>query len=267
MGFSVETNVHDEPPLKKFKALFDASHPDYTGTGSIEDSQMDMQSGGFGNASQTQSQTGSIAEKRPVRSNTLSLGVVQEEEEETQTTHPNIVVEQKSKKRTIDAMDVDSDPIEAPVTKKVAIQDVNAVAKAKTLAAQNKPASKRATSKPPSTVGPATSGTTSQKMDTDAEFLKAIASTKRGKKTEDEFDREFNKLKIYKPEINHEEQEEQWNVLADFGDDTGLRGNFMVVVEMDTYRKEGSRQRGIALQWEGKPNFKKFKKVPLLVIA
>lgn len=265
MSFSVDTDSRNEPPLKKFKALFDASHPDYVGTASIEDSQTHAQSGALGNLSQTQSQSGSTLKGQPVQSNTLSLGVVLEEEEEpSQTQPPNVVSEQRGKKRTLDGVDVDTDLVQGPVAKKVAIQNANAVVKAKSTISQNKPVSKRATSKPPSSAGVATSDAASRKMDTDAEFLKAIASTKRGKKTEDDFDREFNKLKISKPEINREEQEEQeeqWNVLADFGDDTGLRGNFMVVVEIDIHRKDGSQRQSMTPQLEGRPNFKKFKKV------
>ena len=40
--------------------------------------------------------------------------------------------------------------------------------------------------------------------DTDAAFLQALASTKRGKRREDDFDREFNNLRISKPEIGQD---------------------------------------------------------------
>ena len=106
------------------------------------------------------------------------------------------------------------------------------------------------------------SGAAAGKPDTDNEFLKAIASTKRGKKTEDVFDREFNKLKISKPEVEKRDPEEEWAVLAEFGDDSGLRGNFMTVVEMDVFRRDGRGQAREPLrEWDGKPNYKKFKKV------
>ena len=93
----------------------------------------------------------------------------------------------------------------------------------------------------------------------------AVASTKRGKKHEDEFDREFNNLRISKPDLQREETEKAWAVLDDFGDDRDVRGNFMVVVELDV----PERPRGPALRrgdeeradWAGRPDFKKFKKV------
>ena len=73
-------------------------------------------------------------------------------------------------------------------------------------------------------------------------------------------------MKISKPELEQQEPEEEWAVLADFGDDTGLRGNFMVVVELDLYEKDKDLQNSsINHTWAGKPNFKKFKKVSFLL--
>jgi hypothetical protein len=149
--------------------------------------------------------------------------------------------------------------------KKRAIENVNAVERSE---GPLKPPSTRAASKPPSSVIPAKKdkqGAAPGKPDTDAAFLKAIASTRRGKKAEDKFDREFNNLKISKPEPEQQQEpEEEWGVLADFGDDTDLRGNFMVVVEMDVYKKDkgpDSQNSAINHVCSGKPNFKKFKKV------
>ena len=104
------------------------------------------------------------------------------------------------------------------------------------------------------------------KPDQDDAFLKAVASTKRGKKHEDEFDREFNNLRISKPDLQREEAEKDWAVLDDFGDDANMRGNFMVVVEMEVFKKEETsrdavRVSGGRIDWEGRPNYKKFKKV------
>lgn len=110
------------------------------------------------------------------------------------------------------------------------------------------------------------SGAEPGKPDRDEAFLKAVASTKRGKKQEDPFDREFNNLRISKPDLQSERASEDWAVLADFGDDSGLRGNFMVVVEMEVSRRQNSRRDAIKTtgsrsDWEGRPDFKKFKKV------
>ncbi|TFY73882.1 hypothetical protein EWM64_g10131, partial [Hericium alpestre] len=96
-------------------------------------------------------------------------------------------------------------------------------------------------------------------------FLKAVNSTKRGKKHEDAFDREFNKLRISKPELDRDQQEKDWAVLADFGND-GVRGNFMVVLELDVDRNTRAQRADRADRaessraWDGKPDFKKFKK-------
>ncbi|TFY51930.1 hypothetical protein EVJ58_g10303, partial [Rhodofomes roseus] len=89
-------------------------------------------------------------------------------------------------------------------------------------------------------------------------------STKKGKRTEDTFDREFNNLRISKPELEKAQERDAWAVLDDFGDDRDLRGNFMVIVEMQVPDKP----RRLALvrgdegrtDWAGRPDFKKFKK-------
>jgi hypothetical protein len=119
------------------------------------------------------------------------------------------------------------------------------------------------------------------KLDTDENFLKAVNSMKRGKKQEDNFDREFNQLRITKPRnvnvdtINSgttvkgvpEAVAAPWDTIDDFGD-IGIRGNFMVVVEMDIQRGASrksappARNNDVANpEWIGKPNFKKFKTV------
>ena len=112
-------------------------------------------------------------------------------------------------------------------------------------------------SKPPSIAE-----TRVNKLDVDTAFLKAVSSTKKGKKKEDDFDRDFNNLKISRPEFEH--QEEEWNVVDDFGNDIGIRGNFMVVLEMDVStsgNRSQNRPNQVQSEWRGLLNFKKFKKV------
>lgn len=108
------------------------------------------------------------------------------------------------------------------------------------------------------------------KPDKDAAFLKAVASTKRGKKHEDAFDREFNNLRISKPDLDKEDElkrkQREYAILNDFGGEEDMRGNFMVVVEMEVpERREGGFRRGggegVRNDWIGRPDFKKFKKV------
>ena len=241
-----------EPPVKKFKALFDASNPERESLSSTQ------------TESQLRSRTLWSGSEGPM------LSVLREEEEEesqmgginSNPTPPRV------SKRPLESVDEISemDVVEREASgnaKKRAIENVNAVERS---GGPLKPPSTRAASKPPSTVIPSKKdkqGAAPGKPDTDAAFLRAIASTKRGKKAEDKFDREFNNLKISKPELEQQEEpEDEWAVLADFGDDTGLRGNFMVVVEMEVYKKDEDPQNSVINHdWAGKPNFKKFKKV------
>lgn len=108
------------------------------------------------------------------------------------------------------------------------------------------------------------------KHDTDVAFLKALATKKTGGKKggEDTFDREFNNLRISKPELEREtkseRQEDEWRMLADFGDDTNVRGNFMVVIPMDVPERDTNirrRRNDTRPEWEGKADFKKFRRV------
>lgn len=261
-----------EPPLKKFKALFDASNPERMDIESLAlaDSML------IASSTQTQSET-QIRSSRTLRSGKEgpALAVLQEEEEESQIgdNNPNPIAS-RTLKRRLESVDEysesDATGHEASVNtfsanKKRAVENVNSIERSD--GPPKKPPSTRAASKPPSAilVKKDKHGAAPGKPDTDAAFLKAIASTKRGKKAEDKFDREFNNLKISKPELEQQEPEEEWAVLADFGDDTGLRGNFMVVVELDVFKKDKGSQQDSALKhaWVGKPNFKKFKKVLL----
>lgn len=254
----------EEPPLKKFKALFDASHPDNAGTGSFDEAAMEgVYSGTLGalTDTQTQSQT-QEGRSRPRSGAATNLSVLREEEEETLPDTIEPQNEQRGKKRALDDVDVDlGESHDGPSgAKKRAIANVNAVEK---LASKTtKPDSIRAGSKPPTSKS-TKPGAAPGKPDKDAAFLKAIASTKRGKKTEDAFDREFNNLKISKPDLVHEEPEKEWAILEDFGDETNVRGNFMVVVEMDVPDNVSRPRRALTEvpEWQGKPNFKKFKKV------
>jgi hypothetical protein len=144
----------------------------------------------------------------------------------------------------------------------------------------------------PTTKGPQSkSSASNNKLDTDENFLKAVNSTKRGKKHEDDFDREFNQLRITKPKKADtgaaaaaaaaaassaatkgvpEAVVAPWDAIDDFGD-VGIRGNFMVVVEMDIQRGSGAKSAPFARadnatrpEWTGRQNFKKFKTVGIL---
>ncbi|KAJ6621877.1 hypothetical protein B0H10DRAFT_1874467 [Mycena sp. CBHHK59/15] len=294
----IELETGEEPPLKKFKALFEASDPKRSGAESFvkesgafsEDELVSMASVGSQTQSQTQTQSGSKRSTRSGASGLAVLRAVQEEEEETQTplggSGPNDAPGKKRKDRSFDGDDVEMAGVEdvlnnasgsssekGPAAKKRAVQG-NAVERA----ALKPPSSVAAPSNVVKTLAPvkvaakkgAGAGAATGKPDTDSVFLKAIASTKRGKKTEDDFDRDFNKLKISKPDLAADEAEHrpEWELLETFGDENNLRGNFMVIQDLDVFKSEhggGPKKRatGTDARWEGKPDFKKFKKVRL----
>ncbi|KAF9518667.1 hypothetical protein BS47DRAFT_225433 [Hydnum rufescens UP504] len=105
-------------------------------------------------------------------------------------------------------------------------------------------------------------------VDTAPQFLQALASMKKGKRKEDEFDREFNNLRITLPKSGpgadlekEKDRKEEMQAFDALEKDMNLRGNFMVVIESDDIlRKDGGRKESTPVVENGKPNFKKFKK-------
>lgn len=314
MGTTGIAETLPEPPLKKFKALFEASNPTADAlahfTEALADPDLDVEA--IVN-SQTQTQTDTQGLGKGGRSargmGVSSLAILREEEEETQarpaprdlqgTKRPRLDSVDESVGMEIDAGSSRSRASSsagvgasagASAAKRRAVENVNAVQRttSEAPAAGAPKTAVGATNKPPSTFnsreekGKAKErekekdkqiSTATSKPDTDDAFLKAIASTKRGKKTEDEFDREFNKLKIRKPGLDEgrRDPEEEWAVLKDFEDDTNVRGNFMVIVDLEPYKKdpvaiEAARQRHSNPAWDGLPNFKKFKQVGFLLV-
>ncbi|KAG6879104.1 hypothetical protein C0992_005130 [Termitomyces sp. T32_za158] len=270
VGFTLEEPVKEpveEPPLKKFKALFEASGRENIDSGTFADDTISDEvvqsqpildySSQTQNESQTQGKKGRIG-----RTGTTNLTTLREEEEESQVS----AAAPRGTKRGLEDVggDVEMGNMESEAaagpssSKKRAIENINAVEKVSGTAASSKPPSSTAAVTKPAS---AHKGAPPGKPDTDDKFLKAIASTKKGKKGEDDFDRDFNKLKISKPTLERADPEQEWALVADFGDDTNVRGNFMVVVEMPVYNRERKGTVGEVLpQWEGKPNFKRFKK-------
>jgi len=253
------TVTEDEPPLKKFKTLFEASDPDRITHESYD---------GMGGSSESQdpTQTPGILSITSNSNNPPRLAVVREEEEDSQTTESLVHGGQKRKARSLSAddlhaqlSDVEKAPQDPPrpKTKRRMLDGLD-----------NDPSEMtRNPIRLESGETRAKSGAATGRPDRDEAFLKALASTKRGKKAEDSFDREFNKLKIFKPDLNREEeQEEIWSLLNDFEDERDIRGNFMVIMEMDVHRKSNDTPRQVkdnssALEWQLRANFKKFKKV------
>lgn len=240
-----EKEMNREPPLKKFKALFDASDPDKMSTDAPNSGTSAGVSRDTGSATQSASLHAPLHGTVP---GMRALDAVAEEEEGSSLAGPLL-----------------SQSLPAQLPNQLAI-------------AQRVPARARQTSREPvgavdgekdhadtaeDQMASKQSKKSTRQLDTDQAFLIAVASRKRGKKGEDNFDREFNKLRISQPDI-HGEQEEDWAVLGDFDDDIrNIRGNFMVVTEVDVYRNGRPREiTAVRRDYDGKPNFKKFKKTP-----
>ncbi|KAK7469293.1 hypothetical protein VKT23_003777 [Stygiomarasmius scandens] len=264
----------EEPPVKKFKALYEES-AGATLSETMQLMESVMQSGpsnpggvpgSLEPVAEIEEAEGSQAQTQTMSSEVSARGTKRKasstEDQEMADVEELAQTQTRSTSRAGSVR---------PASKRTAIENVNAVERTQTAAAAPSstaaPAPARASSKPP----PSTSKTSGKgagaapgKPDTDEAFLKAVASTKRGKKNEDNFDREFNKLKISKPELGHEaNEEEQWTVLEDFGDDSNIRGNFMVVVELDVFKERHLsrvRRQESHPEWQGLPNYKKFKR-------
>ncbi|PCH34712.1 hypothetical protein WOLCODRAFT_106435 [Wolfiporia cocos MD-104 SS10] len=296
------TMHEEEPKHKRFKALYEASDPDrYTqsafGTQSgVNFDGSDLYSQlprGPTGESATQSETGI---SQLLGGGVSRLAAVAEEEEESQSAAQMQTQMDSGLTQTFEKMgpgtkrkrqattgdgDVEMAEGTQPNAKRRAIENFHAV---RTTLQQSQPSTVIPT-QPTITPTQSTfkssearlaqkaqsqklSGAAAGKPDTDEAFLTAVASTRRGKKAEDTFDREFNNLRISKPELEHDQEQTEWAVLDDFGNDGNVRGNFMVIVEMDLPRRSegpGSvlRASGGRTDWEGRPDFKKFKRKAL----
>jgi hypothetical protein len=101
----------------------------------------------------------------------------------------------------------------------------------------------------------------------DEAFLQAISKAK-GKKAIDQFDKEFNQLRLAKPGTKAgtnvvkanvwDATHPDYGIVSEFDDD--MTGNFITIVKRDLFRKDLGQKRVEVLD-DGKPNFKKFKKV------
>jgi len=113
-----------------------------------------------------------------------------------------------------------------------------------------------------------TKGSTQPISTQDTAFLTAIAKNAKSRRAVDELDKEFNQLRIPKPGQNPgshvvkasawNADHPDWNLVNDFNDE--MRGNFIQIVKMDLMRKDGGRKQAETAD-DGRPNFKKFKKV------
>ncbi|KAF7299630.1 CDC73-C domain-containing protein [Mycena chlorophos] len=275
-------DLEDEPPLKKFKALFEGSMQQDGTQSLIPDDDEDFITSQLNSQSQTQTQSGATGRRR-----NAILRAVPEEEEESQSQAVTAAASRKRKERSFDGDDVEMADVEAalatqgsmPAAKKRAgagvvapVQRVpSAVTQPTTTTAQKAAGPSGTTVKlGKNAADAATAGAAPGKPDQDTAFLKAVASTKRGKRAEDDFDRDFNNLKIPKAELQADEEENRpaWELLEDF-DDGAVTGNFMVIEELEVFKSRngdaaetGNSRRGAPAdaRWEGKINFKKFRR-------
>ncbi|KAG2121622.1 hypothetical protein DEU56DRAFT_760630 [Suillus clintonianus] len=240
----VDDAVEEEPPHKKFKALFEASDPDKM---VVEGSQ--TFEAAYDNAVGTQNESVTQTGQTPGFAPPKRLPVVAEEEES---------LSGPSQRARSVAFEVPL-PVEEDTGPSSQIPATQTRARSKAPPSRQPSEQPRATAKSKKATD---SG--KHKVDKDEAFLTAVASTKRGKKTEDEFDREFNKLRISKPDLQREEQVQMWTDMGDF-DLPNIRGNFMVVMDLDVFRNSNSRREAVTndtrdAAFGNRPNFKKFKK-------
>uniref|UniRef100_A0A8H8CF78 FHA domain-containing protein n=1 Tax=Psilocybe cubensis TaxID=181762 RepID=A0A8H8CF78_PSICU len=311
------TQQPEEPPLKKFRPLFESTAKDPEELErfkrSLADPNMDVQAIVNGTQSQTQTQAGETqGSRRNAAGRTMGVSTMEilreEDEEDTQggQTAPGERGPRGAKRARLDSMEESGAGMEeagmvrsrsravsnasvgsttgASAAKRRAVENVNAVQRT----AESEPPA-GPSKKPISTTFEAFDSreaknkakeqekeaekakckqASSSKVDTDQPFLTAIASRKRGKKAEnlDQFDKDFNNLQIVKPKLDSDRRdpEEEWALLKEFGDDSDVRGNFMIIVDLEVYKKdeaaiEAQRQKSWNPAWDGRPNFKKFK--------
>lgn len=229
-----------EPPLKKFKALFDASDPGNMAVShNVQEAypvaMRDSVGVTQGGESLTQSDSRPLQPQIPAPSRRLDAVAEEEEESGNSQARPTTPGLPRSRRKS-------------PLPQATQEAQFDATQESGT---NRKPPSKRAKSKPAQ----------DPQIDTDPAFLTALASRKgRKKAAEDDFDREFNNLRISKPDIRREE-EQGWEILGDFDNEArNLRGNFMVVIDLDVPPRSSSRVT-VTRANDGQLNFKKFKKV------
>ncbi|KAG1734606.1 hypothetical protein EDB19DRAFT_1143333 [Suillus lakei] len=238
---NVDDVVEEEPPHKKFKALFEASDPNKM---IVEGSQ--AFDAAYDNVVGTQNESVTQTVRSVAFAPPKRLPVVAEEEES---------LSGPSQRAKSVAFEVPP-PVEdaGPSSQMPATQT----------RAKSKAPPSRQQSEQPRTIAKSKKVTNGGKhvVDKDEAFLTAVASKKRGKKSEDEFDRDFNKLRIAKPDLQREEQ--PWTDMGDF-DLPNIRGNFMVIVDLDVYKDSNNRREAVTNDtrnsaYKNLPNFKKFKK-------
>lgn len=176
-----------EPPLKKFKALFEESDPDRLVSS--------LPSGNL-NIMQESHQPSLILTDDPSGQEGYPRVIGGE-----MSQHPT-AVENRGTKRWVATEDAEDNPLSTTPTGQ---ED------------SVRPPKRRVSEGLPRSITVATSQANEEtrlgEPDTDTHFLTALTSMKKGKKNEDSFDREFNNLRISKPDIEREVTEQEWDLL------------------------------------------------------
>lgn len=237
----VDDVVEEEPPHKKFKALFEASDPNkmiFEGSQAFD--------AAYDNAVGTQNESLTQTVRSPAFAPPKRLPVVAEEEES---------MNGPSQRAKSVAFEVPPPVEDGGLSSQMPATQARMKSKV--------PLSRQPSEQPqPTAKSKKATGSGKHVVDKDEAFLTAVASKKRGKKTEDDFDREFNKLRITKPDLQREEQ--PWTDMGDF-DLPNIRGNFMVIVDMEVYKHSDRYREAVTNDTRDSvnmnvPNFKKFKK-------
>lgn len=263
--------------LDRYKALFDASNPDRVPS---ETQQTGSTPVGMLSAVPEEQESQSLSQGGDARGTKRSRADDDAEMADASAeAGGNAEQTRLLKRRAVDANAVQQSAATQPKPNSTSIQTQNSGA----VEAAATGIKRTGAAKPPSSA----KSSTTNKLDTDENFLRAVNSMKRGKKHEDEFDREFNQLRITNPKAKKKQDKDQiedavvtattgddgaatsrpWDTIDDFGD-VGLRGNFMVVVEMDVQRGSvrstlaARNQDEVKSEWVSRSNFKKFKKKP-----
>ena len=239
-----------EPPLKRFKALFEESDPDRLPPRFLSKS------------------LNTIQESHPQSSSMVTNNSPGQEEhlhvfEGDEASQRHTIVEPRGTKRRATAEDMESDPLFS-----TSMEQENAARPLKRRMTEGASGGVTKANPPQSQ----TQGAKIGEPDTDKRFLTALATMRRGKRSEDSFDREFNDLRISKPDLEQEATQQGWDLLEGLDDEHNVRGNFMLVVELEVHDKDGTTGMGALrtgrIDWEGKPDFKKFRKVrPCLTVT
>ncbi|KZT38668.1 hypothetical protein SISSUDRAFT_1128650 [Sistotremastrum suecicum HHB10207 ss-3] len=267
----VPPDVDEDRPTKRLRGLFEEADPDRVAS-QLESSQFDAPQ---------PSQLPRTRQPSNTNANTATLQRIVEDEEAMDDDVPQSqsLGKRTTADRSFDSTNQASSDAPPPPSKKkrtaATSQDVPSPTieppppTATLVASEEQPSATLSSATTTTQARPTPHGTigaTHGEPDKDVTFLKAIASTKKGKRGEDNFDREFNNLRISKPDLRLEERAREMAAVDDMLIDRGIRGNFMVVVEMQV--NEHGRENGVVRkagagmkpEWVGKPDFKKFKK-------